>query len=355
MRPESLYRRSWRSLQTRESRFDARIARAFDDASLPSGLQIRAGAPDEASEILLYDEIGYWGVTAKDFVLALAQIGPEKSVKLRINSPGGDVFDGLAIYNAIKARGNVACVVDGVAASAASFIACAGGSLAMAEQSMLMIHNAWGGVVGDKSDMIAMAEVMAKIDRQLASIYAAKCGKPVAEIAAMMDAETWLTAGEAADVGLCDAVWTDSAQARLVRAPKALAERPAARIAARYRAELPGYDPDGDGDNDAEQALGHLRSAAMLLDAAMDCLTGDDEGQPGEPGKPEDMEENESAAPSRPIVPGAEADVAIATAVHVSNDEAAAAAAESAARAAEAAAALAARRRRLQLAEASGL
>jgi ATP-dependent Clp protease protease subunit len=117
-------------------------------------------------------------VTDKDFALALAQAG-SGPIKLRINSPGGDVFHGYAIYNMIVAHpADVHVVIDGLAASAASFIAMAGTTISMAETSMLMIHNAWGIVVGDRNDMLETAAVMEKIDGQLAAIYASKCGSP---------------------------------------------------------------------------------------------------------------------------------------------------------------------------------
>lgn len=218
-----MYKRRWRALESREARVGAKALRGAAEAALPLGLAIRAAVADEPVEILLYDEIGYWGVTAKDFALALAQIGGDKALRVRINSPGGDVFDGLAIYNALQAhKGAVVCVVDGVAASIASVIACAGATLEMAEPSMLMVHNAWGVVVGNKADMLATAGVMAKIDGQLAAIYAAKTGKPVAEIVGMMDAETWLTRDEAVEIGFCDKVLTAAAttQARLARAAR---------------------------------------------------------------------------------------------------------------------------------------
>jgi ATP-dependent Clp endopeptidase proteolytic subunit ClpP len=223
LRCDDVYRRSWRALESREARVGAKATRGAAEAALPNGLAIHAAVADEPVEILLYDEIGYWGVTAKDFALALADVGADKPIRLRINSPGGDVFDGLAIYNALQAhKGAVVCVVDGVAASIASVIACAGATLEMAEPSMLMIHNAWVVVVGDKRDMAAMVEVMAKVDGQLAAIYASKSGKPAAEIVGMMDAETWLTSAEAIEAGFCDkaSATAATAQARLARAAR---------------------------------------------------------------------------------------------------------------------------------------
>jgi ATP-dependent Clp endopeptidase proteolytic subunit ClpP len=187
-------------------RFSARTVQAFQAASLPVGLSIRAAAADTPAEILLYDEIGFYGITARDFVSALASAGAGP-VRVRINSPGGDVFDGLAIYNALRAHpGGATAVVDGLAASAASFIALAGSRMEMAESSMLMIHDAWGVAIGNKNDMRTTADLLDKVDGQLAEIYAAKTGKPVAEIAAAMDAETWYTAQEAVTARYCDGI-----------------------------------------------------------------------------------------------------------------------------------------------------
>lgn len=189
----------------REKRFSARALAAFR-AGPTGGLAVRAAAANEPAEILLYDEIGFWGVTASDFVQALAQAGAGR-VRVRINSPGGDVFDGLSIYNALKNHpGGAETVVDGLAASAASFIAMAGQPVVMNEASMFMVHNAAGVVVGNKADLTHAAGVLGQIDAQLAAIYAGKTGKPVAEIAAMMDAETWITSTDAAAQGFCDTV-----------------------------------------------------------------------------------------------------------------------------------------------------
>lgn len=191
--------------ESREARFSNRVLLTYAAANLPEALALRSAA-DGVTEILLYDEIGWFGISAKDFVLALAQAG-DGPVHLRINSPGGDVFDGMAIYNALKAHtAPVTVTIDGIAASAASFIAMAGSTIQMAETSMLMIHNAWGLVIGNRNDMLETAAVLEKIDGQLAAVYAGRTGKPAGDFAAMMDAETWFTAAEAQAGGLCDAI-----------------------------------------------------------------------------------------------------------------------------------------------------
>lgn len=189
------------------ARFSSRALLAHAQAGLPQELSTRPrAAADQPAEIYLYDEIGLWGITAKDFTQALLSVGAGP-VDLHINSPGGDVFDGLAMYSALQSHdGPVNVIVDGLAASAASFIALAGTTVSMAPNAFLMIHNAWGVVVGNKGDMTDTAGVLTKIDGQLSSLYAGKTGQKPDAIAQMMDAETWFTAQEAKDTGFIDTI-----------------------------------------------------------------------------------------------------------------------------------------------------
>ena len=190
---------------SRAGRYSDRVLQAFARANLPETVSIKAAQGGNPTEILLYDEIGWFGVTAGAFVMLLNSC-PAGKVVVRINSPGGDVFDGLAIYTALKNRGNVDTVIDGIAASAASFIALAGDNVSIAEHAFMMIHNASGMVVGEKDDMTQMAAVLAKIDLQLATLYASKTGSTVADMTAAMDAETYYTAAEARAAKLVDTV-----------------------------------------------------------------------------------------------------------------------------------------------------
>lgn len=179
-----------------------------------ANLKISAAA-DGVMDIMLYDEIGFFGITAKEFIADLAAISAP-SLRVRINSPGGDVFDGLAIYNALKQYpGDVTCVVEGLAASAASFIALAGSRCVMADNALMMAHCAWGLSIGNKSDMMETAVILEKIDAQLSGIYATKTGKSPAECLAMMAGAgkndgTWFTATEAKEYGLVDELMTSS-------------------------------------------------------------------------------------------------------------------------------------------------
>lgn len=178
---------------------------------------VRAEIPDatvdgQSAVIRLYDPVdGYgedWGVSAKEFAAALdgLPVGVNE-IRLHINSPGGDVFDGIAIVNALRAHpARVVAVVDGIAASAASFIACAADETIMAENSELMIHDAWGLCVGNASEMASMADMLAHISDNIASIYAAKAGTDVALWRQAMTTETWYSAAEAVEAGLADSV-----------------------------------------------------------------------------------------------------------------------------------------------------
>ncbi len=174
-----------------------------------SGLIVRASADLNVTEMLVYDEIGPWGITAKDFVSQLAGISTP-GINVRINSPGGDVFDGIAIYSALKVHPSaVTTSVDGWAASAASIVAMAGKSVSIAENAVLMIHRAWSFAIGNSADMTDMANTLNKIDGQLAAIYAKKTGRSADDMMALMAGEvdgTWFTAEEALGAGFVDAL-----------------------------------------------------------------------------------------------------------------------------------------------------
>jgi ATP-dependent Clp endopeptidase proteolytic subunit ClpP len=161
---------------------------------------------ESEAEIFIYDEIGMWGVTAGDFVNALRDIKASK-ITLRINSPGGDVFDGIAIYNACKRhRAEMSVYVDGIAASAASFIAMAGDTVTMMPHTQMMIHEAHGLVIGPADDMRKMADILDKSSDNIAGIYAEKAGGTVEEWRARMRDETWFSAEEAVELGLADGI-----------------------------------------------------------------------------------------------------------------------------------------------------
>lgn len=162
-------------------------------------------APDEA-EVSIYDAIGGWGITADSFVKDLKALDV-KTIHLRLNTPGGSVFDGTAIHNAlVEHPAQVIVHVDGVAASAGSFIAMAGDQIRMADNTYMMIHNASGGVMGGAEDMRRYADLLEKMNGVIAGMYERKTSKPRDHWLNLMDAETWFTADEAKAQGLADVV-----------------------------------------------------------------------------------------------------------------------------------------------------
>ncbi len=165
---------------------------------------IKAKADQKTAEISIYDEIGYWGVTAKQFIGDLKALDAT-TIKLAINSPGGAVFDALAIYNALRQHpAAVEVTIMGVAASAASVIAMAGDTIVMPENAFMMIHNPLNLAYGNADDLREMADVLDKIGASLIGIYAKRTGLPEDEIKALLDAETWLNAEEAVTKGFAD-------------------------------------------------------------------------------------------------------------------------------------------------------
>jgi ATP-dependent Clp protease protease subunit len=162
---------------------------------------------NDAAEVVIYDEIGAFGIPAKAFLDELKALGPVAELTLRINSPGGSVFDGVAIYNALKRhQAKVTVWIDGIAASIASMIAMAGDEIVMPENAMLMLHDPSGLVLGTAADMRGMAEALDKIKAGMVAAYRDKSGAGDPEIEALMAAETWLSAEEAVELGLADRV-----------------------------------------------------------------------------------------------------------------------------------------------------
>ncbi len=170
-----------------------------------SWYSIKAKANDTA-EISIYDEIGFWGVSAASFAQDLKDCGNNlKQINLHIHSPGGDVFDGIAIYNLLKNHpANVTVYIDGLAASMASVIAMAGNEVIMPENAMMMIHKPWGIQGGDAEDMRKYADLLDKVENTLIPAYASKTGKTPEELAEMLSAETWLNGKECVEQGFAD-------------------------------------------------------------------------------------------------------------------------------------------------------
>lgn len=189
---------------------EARRIRASQRDGRRDWYRIRNAADtDEPVEILIYDEIGYsyWGgITAQDFVRDLSRIDADE-ITVRINSPGGDVFDGIAILNALRGhKARITTVVDGLAASAASFIAMAGDEIVMNRNAEMMIHDPSGICIGNAADMRELADRLDRVGDNIASVYADRAGGSVEQWRDAMLAETWYSDAEAVDAGLADRV-----------------------------------------------------------------------------------------------------------------------------------------------------
>lgn len=212
------------------------------------GTQFTAKVESGGTTIDLYDEIGYWGVTAKGFRAQLKEA--KGDIKLRINSPGGDVFDGIAIYNDLLAYdgGKINVEITGVAASIASIIAMAGDTVTIADNAFYMVHNAWTIGVGNRHDLADVVAVLTKIDDALARTYAARTTTGIRAIKQMMDDETWLNAKEAVAAGFATSIGS-TAEPKARFDLSVFAEAPKALV---WAAEQDGEQPT---KRDTERAL----------------------------------------------------------------------------------------------------
>lgn len=224
------------------------------------------------AEVLIYDEIGAYGVSAKGFLAELGALPDGVPIDLRLNSPGGSVFDAVAIYNALQRHdGTITVWIDGIAASAASYIAMAGDEIVMPENAFLMIHDPSGLVMGTAADMREMADTMDKIAGGMVRGYAARSGRSEEEIAALMAAETWFDAEAALKAGLATRmiepvrIAASFDVARFRNAPPALAEAIA----------VPAPESDQDGNKIGEDVTG-----GEICDEAL-AIQGEPEPEPG--------------------------------------------------------------------------
>lgn len=156
--------------------------------------------------IHLYDEVGAFGSGSKEFLADLGKLDGQH-IHLRINSPGGSVVEGTAIYNALRRhKGGLTVHIDALAASMASVIAMAGAPVYIADNALLMIHNPWTVSMGDSDQLRREADLLDKLKDSLRNAYVRKTGMEADRIAEMMDQETWLDAVEAVALGFADAI-----------------------------------------------------------------------------------------------------------------------------------------------------
>jgi ATP-dependent Clp endopeptidase proteolytic subunit ClpP len=167
---------------------------------------VKAAAAGTPATISIFDEIGMWGVTAKDFIASFRQI-TENDVVLELNTPGGSVFDALAMFNAMKISGkNITVKVMGIAASAGSYLAMVGNKIIMPENTFMMVHNPLNAIYGNAAEMREMADVLDKIGNSLTATYVARTGKSDEEVRALLANDTYMTAAECLELGFCDEV-----------------------------------------------------------------------------------------------------------------------------------------------------
>lgn len=200
-------------------------------------------ASSDAPTVYIYDEIGYWGVTASDFASDMRSITADK-ITVRINSPGGECYDGLAIYNTlVQHPAEIAVMIDGLAASAASFVAQAGDTVKIARNADVMIHDASGLCWGNAEEMRKMVEMLDRMSDNIADIYAQRAGGTPEEWRARMRDETYYTGQAAVDVGLADEVYSGKAIASPAEAPTSPEDKAPAKILAQVRWRPAAYDP----------------------------------------------------------------------------------------------------------------
>lgn len=224
-----------------------------------------AAEADDANTISIYDVIGedMWtggGFTAKRAASALRSIG-NNPVTVKINSPGGDMFEGIAIYNLFRDHpAKVTVEVMGIAASAASIIAMAGDRITMGLGTFMMVHNAWGLVIGNRHDMREAATLFDSFDGALADIYEARTGLKRSDVETLMDAETFMGPSEAVDKGFADDVDGNLSAKAESRLPK--------EISAKRRLESVLAQtglPRVERRRLVDEALGGVRDAALTV------------------------------------------------------------------------------------------
>ena len=168
---------------------------------------VKAQANAALADISIYEPIGSWDLTAAQFIAQVKALGDVSQINLDINSPGGDVFEALTIFNFLKRHSaKVTVTVGGVAASAASLIAMAGDTIIMPNNTMMMIHNPWTWAAGNADELREQADMLDKIGGALFNTYQSRTGMDEEALKAMLATDTWLTADECLAHGFCDQV-----------------------------------------------------------------------------------------------------------------------------------------------------
>ena len=167
---------------------------------------IQSKTSNKVVDVYIFDEIGAFGMNAQSFIDEIKGF-KNTPLNLHINCVGGDVFEGMAIYNVLKKRtAETTVYIEGIAASMGSVVALAADKVVMAENSLFMIHNAWGGAMGEAKELKKTANLLEKISNEIADIYIKKTNLPYDKVKEMMDEETWLNADEAFELGFVDSI-----------------------------------------------------------------------------------------------------------------------------------------------------
>lgn len=234
------------------------------------------------AKISIYDEIGFWGTTAQDFIDQLDDIDSDE-IELHLNSPGGDVFDGFAIYQALlEHKATVEVRIDSLAASIASVIAMAGDTRQISTVGQMMIHDAFGFAIGNAEDMHKTADLLDRLSDTIAEVYAVRAGHTRDYWRSLMKEESWFNAEEAKAAGLVSSIYGESdgddgdketvenrwdlsifTHAGREEAPAPQLERPAARADVLET-------PDTADDDEWEFGEGVLEAARAALDEAVE-------------------------------------------------------------------------------------
>ena len=234
--------------------------------------------------ISLMDNIGFWGVTAQDFIRDLHAIPEGAAVRLEVNSDGGSVIDGIAISNALRARGGVTAVVLGAACSAATLVLMGCERIEMPANTYLMVHDVAGAVWGSSEALRDYADMMDKMTQTIVNMYMSRSGQSEEVVRAWLEKDTWLNASEAKDLGLCDEVTqefkmvaqlSETMTARMSHAPEAVralftsnSETPTAQAS-----EMTEGAPNADTAQPLQSAVQANTGEATLLAAVKLCLT----------------------------------------------------------------------------------
>lgn len=209
------------------------------------GFSVKARGKAEA-DILIYEDVGeswFGGVSAKQFAADIKGLGAVETINVRLNSYGGDVFDGLAIYRQlVEHPARVVAHVDGIAASIASIIAMAGNEIRIAEAGFLMIHDAWGVAIGNAADMREVADRLETVTGSLTDVYVARTKQDRGAIRDWMQAETWFTAAEAVEHGFADSMVENMRAAARLDPARHKFRNPPAALAAPASPVRPAYE-----------------------------------------------------------------------------------------------------------------